>query len=211
MKKIKQNFMRDNYAVVKEFISYDMANLAYTYFQNKRTVANIIQSSNQISPFDDSWGTWKDEQIPNTYSHYGDMLMDTLLARSINTMSSVTKLDLIPTYSYARIYKHGDVLHRHKDRPSCEISATLNLGGDEWPLFLDPTGEIGNEGVQVNLKPGDALIYKGTVVEHWREPFAGYECGQVFFHYNDKSGPFKESNIYDGRQFIGVPKWKTRL
>ena len=39
-------------------------------------------------PFDDSWGTWKDEQIPNTYSHYGDMLMDTLLARSINTMSS---------------------------------------------------------------------------------------------------------------------------
>jgi alkylated DNA repair dioxygenase AlkB len=126
-------------------------------------------------------------------------------------MSSVTKLDLIPTYSYARIYKHGDVLHRHKDRPSCEISATLNLGGDEWPLFLDPTGEIGNEGVQVNLKPGDALIYKGTIVEHWREPFAGYECGQVFFHYNDKNGPFKESNIYDGRQFIGVPKWKTRL
>ena len=26
--------------------------------------------------------------------------------------------------------KKGDVLHRHKDRYSCEISTTVNLGGD---------------------------------------------------------------------------------
>jgi hypothetical protein len=39
-------------------------------------------------------------------------------------MEKHTKLKLIPTYSYARIYKKGDVLHRHKDRFSCEISTT---------------------------------------------------------------------------------------
>ena len=32
-------------------------------------------------------------------------------------------------------------LKRHKDRPSCEISTTLNLGGDPWPIFIDGTGE----------------------------------------------------------------------
>ena len=210
--------MRDNYAVVKEFISYDMANLAYTYFQNKRTVANIIQSGNQISPFDDSWGTWKDEQIPNTYSHYGDMLMDTLLARSINTMSSVTKLDLIPTYSYARIYKHGDVLHRHKDRYSCEISTTVNLGGDPWPIYIENDPKKGGltdngyksdmtEGKKVNLKPGDMLVYKGMILEHWREAFIGQDCAQVFLHYNDANSSGADTNIFDGRPHLGLPSW----
>jgi hypothetical protein len=212
-KKLKKEevFQTNNYAVVREFVSYDMANFAYTYFQNKRTVNSILQNERLLSPFDESWGTWKDKMIPNTYSHYGDLLMDTLMVRMTPLMSAITKLELIPTYSYARIYKHGDTLHRHKDRPSCEISATLNLGGDDWPIFLDPTGDTGQEGVGVILKPGDALIYKGTVVEHWREAFQGYECGQVFFHYNDKNGSFGESNIYDGRPFIGVPQWKTKL
>ena len=55
-------------------------------------------------------------------------------------MQKETGLELIPTYSYARIYKKGDILKRHKDRPSCEISTTLNLGGDPWPIFIDDTG-----------------------------------------------------------------------
>ena len=55
-------------------------------------------------------------------------------------MEKHTGLKLSETYSYARIYKKGDVLHRHKDRYSCEIS-TLNLGGDDWPIYLDPTGK----------------------------------------------------------------------
>ena len=38
------------------------------------------------------------------------------------------------------LYKQGDELKRHKDRPSCEISTTLNLGGDPWPIFIDGTG-----------------------------------------------------------------------
>ena len=55
-------------------------------------------------------------------------------------MKEKTGMDLIPTYSYARVYQHGAELKRHKDRPSCEISTTLNLGGDPWPIFIDPTG-----------------------------------------------------------------------
>ena len=66
--------------------------------------------------------------------------METLLMKVMPIMAEQTKLDLIPTYSYARVYEKGSILKRHKDRPSCEISTTLNLGGDPWPIFIDPTG-----------------------------------------------------------------------
>ena len=85
---------------------------------------------NTLSPFNTEYGVWNDEQVPNTYSHYGDMVMETLLGQLNNKMNKETSLKLCPTYSYARIYKKGDVLVRHKDRYSCEVSTTLNLGGE---------------------------------------------------------------------------------
>ena len=134
-------------------------------------------------------------------------------------MKKETGLDLVPTYSYARIYKRGDILKRHKDRPSCEISTTLNLGGESWPIFIDPTGsnnvidEYKNihkpdapKGVRVDLEIGDMLVYSGCDLEHWREPFEGENCGQVFLHYNNRNGQFKDINIFDGRHKLGVPR-----
>ena len=110
--------------------------------------------------------------------------METLLQEVKPVMEKHTGLKLSETYSYARIYKNGDVLASHKDRYSCEISTTLNLGGDPWPIYLDPTGKKGQAGIKVDLKPGDMLIYSGCDLEHWREEFTGKDCGQVFLHYN---------------------------
>jgi hypothetical protein len=69
-------------------------------------------------------------------------VMETLLDESVTkVMEKETGLNLIPTYSYAKsLYKNGDILKRHKDRPSCEISTTIHLGGDPWPIFIDGTG-----------------------------------------------------------------------
>ena len=67
-------------------------------------------------------------QVPNTYSHYSDTAMETLLESLRAKMEKETGYKLNETYSYARIYKTGDVLHRHKDRYSCEVSTTLHLG-----------------------------------------------------------------------------------
>ena len=127
------------------------------------------------------FGSWDDDQIPNTYSHYADLVMEVLLAELLPLMMKKTGLKLTPNYSYARIYKKGDELKRHKDRFSCEISTTLNLGGDPWPIFLEPSGKKGMKGVKINLKPGDMLVYSGCELEHWREKFKGKSCGQVFF------------------------------
>ena len=113
--------------------------------------------------------------------------------------------------------KLGDVLHRHKDRSSCEISTTINLGGEPWPIYLEPDVNVGhldendnyvpgtNKGVKVDLEPGDMLMYKGCILEHWREAFKGENCVQVFLHYNDASGPNSTDNIYDKRPFLGLP------
>ena len=99
------------------------------------------------------------------------------------------------------------MLHRHKDRYSCEISTTLNLGGDDWPIYLDPTGKKGQAGIKVNLNPGDMLIYSGCDLEHWREEFKGKDCGQVFLHYNKANSKMAKENALDKRPLIGLPAW----
>ena len=175
------SFKKNKYIVIKEAVPKDIANFVYNYFLMKRQVARTLFDQKYISQFTTEFGVWSDEQVPNTYSHYADIAMETLLIRTLPIMEKKTGLKLYPTYSYARIYKPGDVLHRHKDRFSCEISTTLNLGGDPWPIYLEPKKNVGipdgkkitvssnNKGVRVNLKPGDMLVYRGMELEHWRE------------------------------------------
>jgi len=201
------SFKKNKYTVLKNVISKDVADMAYSYFLNKRKVARVLFDERYISPFTEYFGVWNDEQVPNTYSHYSDILMETLLEKVKPTMEKHTGLKLSPTYSYARIYKNGDVLARHKDRYSCEISTTLNLGGDKWPIYLDPTGKEGQAGIKVDLEPGDMLIYSGCELEHWREEFKGKDCGQVFLHYNKSSSKKAKENLYDKRPFLGLPNW----
>ena len=201
------SFKNNKYTVLKNAISKELADFVYKYFLNKRNVAKVLFDSRYISPFTEYWGIWNDPQVPNTYSHYSDIAMETLLQEVKPVMEKHTKLKLSETYSYARIYKAGDILARHKDRYSCEISTTLNLGGDPWSIYLDPTGNKGGAGVKVDLKPGDMLIYSGCELEHWREPFTGKDCGQVFLHYNNAKTKGAEDNIYDGRPHVGLPAW----
>ena len=204
---MNKKFKEKHFFVIKEAIDPKVANFIYNYFTMKKQVARTMFDTRFISPYTTEWGVWNDEQVPNTYSHYGDIVMETLLQKVKPVMEKHTGLKLSETYSYARIYKKGDVLARHKDRYSCEISTTLNLGGDDWPIYLDPTGKTGQAGVKINLKPGDMLIYSGCDLEHWREEFTGKDCGQVFLHYNKASSKTAKENQFDNRPFIGLPSW----
>ena len=213
------SFQKNKYCVIKEAVPKSVAEFVYNYFLMKRQVARTFFDSRYISPFTTEFGVWNDEQVPNTYSHYSDIAMETLLIRTLPTMEKYTKLKLNPTYSYARIYKTGDILKRHKDRFSCEISTTLNLGGDPWPIHLEPKKNVGipngkkitvssnNKGISINLKPGDMLVYKGMELEHWREEFQGDNCAQVFLHYNNQKSKDADKNIYDKRKHLGLPSW----
>ena len=215
------SFQEKKYQVIEKAISYEFANFALNYFLLKRDAVAWMHKINYISEFTPGFGTWKDSQIPNTYSCYGDMFMETLMMKVLPVMQRHTDLRLIPTYTYTRAYKKGDILHRHKDRPSCEISTTVNLGGDPWPIFIDPTGTDNilsgretttkvkpnaPEGVKVQLGIGDMLVYSGCELEHWREPFEGNLCVQTFLHYNHADGRFAEKNKFDQRPMLGIPK-----
>ena len=217
------SFKKKKYIIIEKAISEEMADFIYKYFLLKRRVAQTLFDTRFISPFTEYFGIWTDQQVPNTYSHYADIAMETLLVKLHPIMQKFTGLKLTPNYSYARIYKKGDILKRHKDRFSCEISTTLNLGGDPWPIYLDPTGSdnVINEaenlikpnapkGIKVNLKPGDMLVYKGNILEHWREPFEGEHCCQVFLHYNNEATKGSKENLFDKRPHLGLPAWFKR-
>ena len=185
------SFVKKKYQVIEKAISSELANFAFNYFLLKRDAVVWMHKNNYISEFFPGFGTWTNPQVPNTYTHYADLVMETFLEKVKPRMEEETKLKLFPTYSYARIYKKGDILYRHKDRPNCEISTTINLGGDPWSIFIDPTGTDNilsgrdtttivkpnaPEGVEVQLGVGDMLIYSGCELEHWRTAFEGNLC-----------------------------------
>ena len=222
---MNKKFKEKHFFVIKEAIDPKVAEFVYNYFNMKKQVARTFFDTRYISPFTSEWGVWNDEQVPETYSHYADTAMETLLLAVKPKMEKLTGLKLNPTYSYARIYKKGDILHRHKDRFSCEISTTMNLGGDSWPIYLEAKKNVGNsndidpntgknylvetknEGTKVTLKPGDMLVYKGMILEHWRDTFLGNNCAQVFLHYNDIKSEGAEKNMFDGRPHLGLPSY----
>ena len=205
--------------VIRGALSKELANFIFNYMMLQRDAVDFMTKNNKVNPANPFMGTRTDQQVPGAYSKYADWVMETLLQYMRPIMKAKTGLELIPTYSYTRLYENGHILKRHKDRPSCEVSTTLHLGGEEWPIFLDPSGADfvideykqtikpgAPKGIQVDLKVGDMLIYAGCELEHWREPFEGKVCSQVFLHYNHANGPFANTNLFDKRPLLGVPK-----
>lgn len=149
-------------------------------------------------------------------------------------IEQATGLELAPTYTYYRVYRPGADLKRHKDRPICEISATICFGYEyfgvdadySWDIFVDPDSRgkkkpddefnrIGeylpynNPGVGYHQDQGDAIIYRGCELKHWRESFVAGEGSyqvQIFFHYIDKNGPYYPEYQYDKRVYLGAGK-----
>jgi hypothetical protein len=201
------SFKKNKYTIIRQAISKDLAAFVANYFNIQKQVHDTCMKTRYLSPFEDMIGNYTDKQMPNTYSCYSDIAMETLMLKCQPKMEKATGLKLYPAYTYARIYKKGDELKRHKDRFSCEISTTMNLGGDEWPIYLEPSGEVGKKGIKVNLKQGDMLVYSGCELEHWREKFKGKECVQVFLHYNNSKTPGAKDNMFDKRLHLGLPSW----
>ena len=218
------SFKKNKYTVIRQAISKDLAAFVANYFCMQKQVYDTCRQAKYFSPFENILGYYEEPngQIPNTYSAYGNIAMETLLLKCQPGMEKATGLKLYPAYTYARIYKKGDELKRHKDRFSCEISTTMNLGGDDWPIYLEPNPKKGGvkpgvgyisdntKGIKVDLKPGDMLVYRGCELEHWREKFRGKECVQVFLHYNNRKTAGAKENMFDKRPHLGLPSWFKR-
>jgi hypothetical protein len=129
-----------------------------------------------------------DGQAPNSGVSVNYKSFLELLCNKNAELSEIVGSQLLPTYTYARVYYENSVLERHVDRYACEISITLHLGGDkEWPIYIEtPDGKE----VEMNLEPGDAMVYLGCIAPHWRNEFGGKEYCQAFMHYVQSNGPY---------------------
>lgn len=170
--------------VVKDFLNQSEQTLLNNYM--------MIRHMNNKNSFDETIGSCNADT-----GYYADPLAESLLISKKQLMEKETKYSLLPTYSYWRMYTHNANLIRHKDRVACEISVTIQVtsSGESWPIYVNDK--------PYNLKNGDALIYPGRECFHFRENFKGDYSGNLFLHYVNANGEYKDQHL-DKRTF-----WKS--
>lgn len=181
---------------VNNFIDEQTVSVVSDYFQNKLRR-----------------GEWREghegPQAASRYFYYADPLVEILLLKSQQAVEEATGKELIPTYSYARIYQPGEELTPHVDRPACEISVTVNIAskGEASPIYMRYEN---NETEEHVLAPGDAVVYKGCEATHWRRPLQDDQLTvQLMLHYVDKNGP-NAQYAKDQRSAYGMPSTARR-
>lgn len=189
-----EKFKENGYCIIRSAISDELRDIITQY-----------------SLFDEMQDYSADKnQVIGAHSKYADPAMESMLLHLHSVMEANTGLTLHPTYSFYRVYRNGDELIPHRDRPSCEISATLCFNysyNDEkyqWPMYIN------DHNTAADLRPGDMLIYRGYDLTHWREKFNPPEdCWHVqgFFHYVDVNGPYADYKN-DKRDTIGESRTK---
>jgi hypothetical protein len=179
-------FEQNGYAVIKQFIPPIMCRYI------SKNIA-VLEANARLS--------FGDTQVQKAFSGGSPAITETLLDLMTPVLSDTLGYELYPTYSYLRVYVKGAVLARHTDRYSCEISATVPIEYESasiWPLCIEIDGKV----KKIELEPGDALIYKGIEIPHWREPFEGERQAQVFLHYVKKDGQYSEFKFDQRPQLV---------
>jgi hypothetical protein len=174
-----ERFEKHGCVLVKNFIDEQTIAVVSQYFENKIRRGEWVEISKKGDP-------------TSRFAYYADPLIEVLLQASKETVEDATGKSLIPTYSYSRIYQTGESLFPHIDRPACEISVTVNVAtkGEFSPIYTQ-YGQ--NDPEKHTLNPGDAVIYMGCDVMHWRQPLGEGQLNvQFMLHYVDKEGPNAE-------------------
>jgi hypothetical protein len=143
----------------------------------------------------------RDDHMPTALSFWGDTTLDALHLSVLPDVEAVADGPLFPTYCYARLYAHGDTLHRHHDREACELVLSVNVGyhGAQPPPICFATGE------EIVQEPGDAVLFHGAEIDHWRDEFLGDDFGQIFMNFVRADGPHRGQAL-DGRQSQFPPR-----
>ena len=202
-------FKKKKYTVIRQAISKDLAAFVANYFLMQKQVYDTCRQTRYFSPFENILGYYEDPktgQIPNTYSSYADIAMETLMLKCQPEMEKVTGLKLYPAYTYARIYKKGGGHHSAHIHWNQHVSGFYFLKCSDktsYPIFHEPkTGArctklkmkpdlkgvwAGHEQFHLKPKPGTLIIFPGYLeheysVDFCIEPFR-------FIHWNIQAVP----------------------
>lgn len=183
------DYERDGVCVIQDLVTPDVTRLMLRY-------VDVLEMAGDVET---------DQQVPGSLRRYAPLGFEALLDLCAPAVSAAVGERVVPTYSFVRVYKRGQGLTAHRDRPACEHSATLHLGASEpcrWPISLR-TRSGSTESVV--LRPGDAAIYRGDELLHWRDPLPVDWYAQVFLHFVSESGPHADQRM-DGRDHLGAER-----
>lgn len=187
-----EEFQTKGYTIVRGFLDKDSVTTISLYLEN---ALKRYPENNQGGREGDS----------SAISYYADPLIETVLARSLPEMETITGHKLYPSYSFTRVYQRGEELKPHVDRPACEISVTCHIAtvGKPWPIWMQAPGGQPSEHY---LEPGDACVYHGCEIKHWRNPATETDINvQMMLHYVRQDGP-NASYKFDRRPGLGLKK-----
>lgn len=186
-----EEFNKKGYTVLRNFIDKDSINTLSKYYENfLKRYPLAHRGGDKINTSKITW--------------YADPLMEVMLENSLPEIEKITNHKLFPTYSFVCVYTKGDELKPHMDRPACEISVTCNIAtvGEKWPIWMQAPGQ---EPSAHYLEPGDACIYHGCEIKHWREVSNDTDINvQFMLHYIRQDGS-NADHKFDKRQGIALP------
>jgi hypothetical protein len=196
---VNNDFQKNGYFVVKNALHPQTLELLKTEFNMLRKCDMVCKGYDENTRY-----ITADDQVKNSFWWYGAYCFESTMLILQNQIEEIIGKELYPCYTYARIMYKGAEMLKHKDRPSCQYSATICIDQDienEYPLFIENyAGEVSS----IILQPGDMIVYNGTELSHWREEYQGNGHMQAFIHYVDRNGPYADYK-FDKRKTLGLP------
>lgn len=181
-----------------------LSKLGWDYIPNIITKDEAIQIKyeNYLGAIHDLGGlkTHFDKERGDVMCCYAPPSSTFVVKRAKPILENLLGEELIPSYWFTTTYHNKGWMNCHTDRPSCEISVTLNICGDaKWPIKLK---DLSNKKREVVTPVGHGVAYQGTIVPHWRSPLRTHKNDrfmQLFLHYVRKNGPYADY-AYDRNQ-----------
>ena len=184
--------MIEDYKIIKGAVSKELCDFLALEYEMMEKVCNGLYSGADLS-----------DLCENTFARYAPLMFETLMVKLNPLVAKEWGSELVPVYSYARIYYKGSELQKHFDRQSSEVSVSVAISKEDitWPFYIK-----NKEGTvhEINLEVGDIVIYSGRRHEHWRDPYKGNKVIQAFLQYVNPTGPYAHLK-WDTKPALGLP------
>jgi hypothetical protein len=180
-----KNFQQNKFVVIPNFLDPYLLAFLVSYFEHAK----------------ENPGPYVGQDWTSANAH-GDACADSVMYSLRPIIEAITGLELLPTYSWVRMYNKGDTLGRHKDVAANQVSCNVCISKDiDWLLGLSD----GENEFEISLEPGDAVIYDGVALEHWRDKYQGQNQIQMIVGYVVKGGEFDADRFYGREKPMYIP------
>lgn len=185
--------MIEDYKIIRGAVSTELCEFLALEYELMEEVCKVLYAGADLSDLEE-----------NTFARYAPLMFETLMVKLNPLVAKEWGHELVPVYSYARIYYKGSQLKKHFDRPSSEVSVSVAISKEpeyNWPIYIKNEDGVEHE---INLDVGDIVIYSGRKHEHWRNPYEGNKVVQAFLQYVEADGPYSYLK-WDTKPALGLP------